>query len=147
MTCAAKAERPLSMGRATVTGKVGRNGFTFIELMLVLVLIALLVSIVAPVVSRSIDRAKESTLKEDLYVLRKSIDDYYADNGGYPLSLELLVEKRYIRHIPVDPITDSKTTWQLQRADASGGADQGGIADIHSGSELRASDGSFYKDW
>lgn len=121
------------------------RGFTLLELLLVLIIVALLASIVGPMLLGSISRARESTLKQDLYVLRKAIDDYYADNGKYPLELGDLVDKRYLRGIPADPVTERRDTWLALRADNSRGPQ--GIVDIHSGSELAANDGTFYRDW
>lgn len=134
------------MAPGTKTGS-GERGFTLIELLLVLLLVALLVSLVAPVVTGSVQRAKESTLKENLYVLRKAIDDYYADTGKYPADLDELVQKRYVRKIPRDPITESKDTWQLVRSDGDGRSDRSGIIDLHSGSDAVASDGTAFKEW
>lgn len=119
------------------------RGFTLVELLLVLFLVALLASLVMPVATRSVDQAKESALKADLQVLRKAIDDYYANTGSYPASLSILVEKRYIRRVPVDPLTDRETTWIEIRVEDSGG----GIRDVHSGAEGSASDGKPYRDW
>lgn len=115
------------------------------ELLFVLVIVALLAAIVGPSLTGGIDRARESALKEDLFVMRKAIDDYYADNGKYPHSLEILVEKRYLRSIPVDPITERFETWVLLRNGYSG--TDNGIVNIKSGSDLQARDGSSYKDW
>ena len=121
------------------------RAFTLIELLLVLLIVALLASLVTPVVTGGVQRARESTLKEDLYALRKAIDDYYADNGSYPGELDELVKKRYLRRIPTDPVTDKRDTWQLVRSedDKSGK----GILDVRSGSQDKASDGSYFKDW
>jgi general secretion pathway protein G len=124
-----------------------RSGFTLIELLLALLIVALLASIVAPVVTGSIFRARESTLKEDVYTMRKAIDDYYADNGAYPAELEELVKKRYLRHIPIDPVTEKRDTWVLTRAEDEKSGKSGGISDVHSGSEEKANDGTYYKDW
>ena len=121
------------------------RGFTLLELLFVLIIVALLASSVGPMLVGSISRARESTLKQDLYVLRKAIDDYYADNGKYPGELGELVEKRYLRGIPADPVTEQRDTWLLVRADSDKGPK--GIVDVHSGSELTANDGSFYRDW
>lgn len=121
-------------------GNKNITGFTIVELLVVLVLVSLLASLVTPVVTKSILRAKESTLKEDLMLIRKSIDDYYADTSKYPENLETLVEKRYIRKIPADPITDSKTTWKFVDED-------NGISDIKSGSDGTAMDGTKYNEW
>ena len=122
-----------------------QKGFTLLELLFVLVIVALLAAIVGPSLTGGIDRARESALKEDLFVMRKAIDDYYADNGKYPPSLEILVEKRYLRSIPVDPITERFETWVLLRNGYSG--TDNGIVNIKSGSDLQARDGSSYKDW
>lgn len=122
-----------------------RGGFTLIELLLVLLLIALLASLAAPVVTGSIHRAREATLKENLFVLRKAIDDYYADAGAYPAELDVLVEKRYIRRIPVDPVTEHRDSWFLVRAEDARG--QSGIVDVRSGSEEKDGNGVPYKEW
>lgn len=121
------------------------RGFTMIELLLVLTLIALLASIAVPVVTGSVLRAKESTLKESLYTLRKAIDDHYADTNSYPSDLETLVQKRYIRKIPTDPITDRRDSWVLVRTEDSQG--QGGIIDVRSGSEEKDGAGVTYMEW
>lgn len=121
------------------------KGFTAIELLLVLVMIAILASIVAPVVTRSIDRAKESTLKENLFILRKTLDDYYADKGRYPATLEELVKAHYLRQIPADPMTESNTSWVTVMSEASG--EQPGIIEVRSGSKLKSSEGVPYEQW
>jgi general secretion pathway protein G len=117
------------------------------ELLLVLLLVALLASLVTPVVTGGIQRARESTLKEDLYALRKAIDDYYADTGAYPAELEELVKKRYLRRIPPDPLTEKRDTWVLVRSEDDRAGKGNGILDIRSGSQEKASDGSYFKDW
>ena len=124
-----------------------RRGFTLIEMLLVLMLIALLATLVTPVVTGGIARARESTLRADLYALRKAIDDYYADNGTYPPELDELVTKRYLRRIPSDPVTESRDTWILVRAEEDKAAKAGGILDVRSGSPEQARDGSLFKDW
>ncbi len=121
------------------------RGFTLLELLFVLVIVAMLAGIVGPMLAGSIGRARESTLKEDLFVLRKAIDDYYADNGKYPGELTELVDKRYLRGLPADPVTERRDTWITVRADDGRGT--GGIVDVRSGSELAANDGTFYRDW
>jgi len=121
------------------------RGFTLMELLVVLTLIAVLASLVAPVVSSSILRAKEATLKENLFIMRKAIDDYYADQGDYPGSLQQLVEKRYIRKLPIDPLTDRGDSWVEVRAEEDG--KPGGVIDVRSGSEEKSADGTAYRDW
>ena len=120
------------------------RGFTLLELLFVLTIVALLAGIVAPTLTGSIARARESTLKEDLYVLRKAVDDYYADTGKYPRELDILIQRRYLRAIPVDPITQRRDTWILVRADDDRG---GGIIDVLSGSDLTGDNGTPYKNW
>lgn len=114
------------------------------ELLVVLMLIALLASIVTPVVTKSITRAKESTLKENLFIMRKAIDDYYADKGRYPEQLENLRDEKYLRFIPLDPLTE-QSQWDYSYADDEQSAP--GIIDIHSQSSQQSSDGSYYNAW
>ena len=121
------------------------RGFTLLELLFVLLIVALLAGIVGPMLVGSISRARESTLKEDLHVMRRAIDDYYADNGKYPGELAELADKRYLRGIPADPVTERRDTWIAVRTGNDRGL--GGIVDVHSGSELAAHDGTYYRDW
>lgn len=121
------------------------RGFTLMELLLVLALVALLASLSAPMVNNSIVRARESALKEDLYIMRKAIDDYYADVGAYPNELSVLVEKRYLRRIPTDPFTDRADSWVLVRDDSEGSSN--GIMDVLSGAEGEAQSGDPYREW
>lgn len=132
------------MGPTTMNGRIPKAGFTLIELLLVLTLIAMLAGLAVPIVSKSIQRAKGATLKEDLYLLRKNINDFYADHGHYPQTLEELVSERYIRALPVDPLTESYDTWQLEMAT---GEDEEGIRDVRSGYEGEAPDGTRYEEW
>jgi type II secretion system protein G len=122
------------------------QGFTLVELLLVLLIVALLASLTAPVVTNSVQRARESSLKQSLQVVRKAIDDYYADTGAYPPTLEALVEKRYIRKLPKDPVTDRVDSWVLVRSREGQSGAEGGIVDVQSGSEEKSSDGTPYRD-
>jgi len=133
------------MERNIRIGNVKQSAFTLIELLVVLLLISILASIVTPIVTKSIDRAKESTLKENLLVMRKALDDYYADKGTYPTELSALAEDKYIRKIPIDPITEQSDTWQTELSDSEEG--ESGIIDIHSGAQGTSIDGSAYSDW
>ena len=121
-----------------------RAGFTLIELMVVLAIIATLLSIAAPRYVGSLERSKEAVLKEDLYQLRDAIGKYYGDKGRYPESLQALAAERYLRRVPVDPITDSSLTWLLV---APVDPESRGVFDVRSGAPGRASDGSAYFDW
>jgi general secretion pathway protein G len=120
------------------------RGFTLVELLVVLAIIAVLLSIAAPRYSGSVDRAKEAVLRENLASLRDALDKHYSDTGLYPLKLEELVDKRYLRRIPLDPVTDSPVTWILVPPPDP---EKGGIADVHSGSRDKARDGTFFKEW
>ena len=115
------------------------------ELLLVLAFVAILASLALAVVTNSVQHARESTLKENLYVMRKAIDDYYADKGKYPASLEVLVENRYIRKLPVDPMTGRVDSWVIIQSEAERG--EPGIIDVRSGSEDKSDDGVAYRDW
>ena len=120
------------------------KGFTLVELLVVMTIIALLVSIVAPRYFHSVTKAEEAVLKEDLHLMRDELDKYHADTGAYPDTLDDLVNKKYLRAIPVDPITQSATTWIL--IPPSNG-EQGNIFDIKSGAPGNAKDGAAYGDW
>jgi general secretion pathway protein G len=122
----------------------GSRGFTLIELMVVMSVIALLLTIVVPRYFKGVDRAREAVLKEDLNQMRGAIDQFFADRGVYPSSLDELVERDYVRRIPEDPITESKTTWVIV---APRNADLSGVFDVKSGAPGVALDGSVYSDW
>jgi general secretion pathway protein G len=126
-----------------VTVRRRRSGFTLIELMVVMAIIATLLTLVIPRYFGSVDRSKEVVLKQSLATVRDAIDKHYADTGKYPESLQELVDKRYLRSMPVDPLTDSTTTWQIvPPADAS----KGGVYDIHSGAPGTTSDGKPFSE-
>jgi general secretion pathway protein G len=118
---------------------VRRSGFTLIELIVVMAIIATLLTIALPRYFGSVERSKEVTLRQSLNVMREAIDKFNADNGRYPEKLEDLVEKRYIRAIPVDPITESVATWVI--VPVPGAMAQGTVYDVRSGAEGNASDG------
>ncbi len=133
------------MGHGTVTGRAALRGHTLIELLLALFILALLAGLVAPMVTGGVQRAKESALKEDLYRMRKAIDDFYADTGAYPPELEELVKKRYLRSVPADPLTESRASWRLVWSEE--GDDAKGIIDVHSGSDDVDGEGVAYAEW
>ena len=119
------------------------RAFTLIELLVVMAIIATLLMLVVPRYFGSVDRSKEVVLKQSLATVRDAIDKYYGDTGKYPESLQGLVDKRYLRSMPVDPLTDSTTTWQIvPPPDAS----KGGVYDIHSGAPGTASDGKPFSE-
>jgi general secretion pathway protein G len=117
-----------------------------IEILIVVSIIGILITLAQPSFTRAVVAAKEATLKENLFILRDVIDQFYADNTKYPATLGELAEKGYIRRVPKDPITASADTWVLVQATDEQGQ-PAGIFDVKSGSDRTASDGSKYSDW
>lgn len=128
-----------------MTQKICRlGGFTLIELLVVLAVIATLLSLVAPHYIGSVDKAKETVLRENLATLRTTLDKYFADRGQYPETLDELVVERYLRSIPEDPITDSRTTWELLPPPEK---IKGAVFDVKSSAPGLGRDGIAYRDW
>lgn len=121
-----------------------RRGFTLIELLVVLAVLAILASMVAPMYMDRVEDAREAVLKQNLVGLRQAIDQYYRDKGRYPGSLKALVEDRYIRSIPVDPVTQSDATWVA--VPPSAGATNA-VFDVKSGATGKARDGTEFAQW
>jgi general secretion pathway protein G len=125
------------------------EGFTLIELLVVISLIMILAAVSLNQYRNSVTYAKEAALKSDLFLVRDAIDQYYADKGRYPDSLDALVSESYLRQVPRDPFTLSSTTWQTIQAPPQPGTVSAspGVYDIKSGSDMTAMDGSRYADW
>ena len=123
-----------------------RRGFTLIELLVVMSIVALLASIVAPRYFNSLQRGKEVALRQTLATVRDAIDQFAADKGRYPDSLDELVSARYLRQTPEDPITGQREGWRLQPPPADSGV-SGAVYDLHSGAPGAGSDGTAYADW
>jgi general secretion pathway protein G len=119
-----------------VTGESARPeksaGFTLLELLVVMTIIGTLLTIAVPRYFRSLEHSRQVVLRQDITTLRETIDRFYGDTGKYPESLAVLVERHYLRAIPVDPITKSAETWILTRAEDS---EDNGVKDVHSGAE------------
>ena len=134
---------------ARVRPRARNSGFTLIELMIVMSLIVVLAGIGLATHTNAQTRAREAVLKEDLFRMRDTIDQYYADKNEYPPALDALVSGRYLRGIPVDPFTNSSDTWQttMSETDPANPSAQPGIYDVKSGSDRTAIDGTQYAEW
>jgi general secretion pathway protein G len=121
-----------------------RAGFTLIELLVVMSIIALLLSIAVPRYFKTLERSRETVLKQDLSVMREAIDKHYGDLGQYPDSLAALVERNYIRAVPEEPISKAPDGWAPVVSDDP---DHPGIRDLHSNAEGVGSDGRPFKEW
>ncbi len=121
-----------------------RRGFTLIELLVVMTIIAALLAIAAPRYFNSVARSHEVALRQSLLTMRDAIDKFQADTGQFPETLDALVEKKYLRAVPIDPLTDSLSTWVIVPPSDD---KKTGVYDVKSGAEGRAQDGSEFKDW
>ena len=138
--CRSELQRPRKLKR--------RRGFTFVEIMVVVTIIVILISMAIPIYNRSITRAKESVLHNNLFTLRQVIDQYSYDKQKAPQNLQELVTEGYLRKIPVDPMTGS-SEWRTIMEDASQSINQSepGIWEVKSTSDKTSLDGTPYSDW
>src|SRR4029078_12823050 len=129
--------------------RASSRGFTMIELLVVLALIVILATMGMTQYRNSVVHAKEAVLRQDLCHMRDAIDQYYADKGQYPTTLDALVSEGYLRKLPEDPFTKSTTTWQSvpSEPDPNNPSAEPGVFDVKSGSEATALDGTKYSDW
>lgn len=129
--------------------KRAQDGFTLVELMVVMLIIGVLAAIAIPSYISSLKAAREAVLKEDLHVMRQAIDSYTMDKQKGPQSLDDLVQAGYIKEIPSDPMTHSTSTWVTATSDTLESVDQSepGINDVHSGSDEMGSNGEPYSNW
>jgi general secretion pathway protein G len=136
--------------RANRSGRLRqRDGFTLIEMLIVISIILILVSIVVPIYTTSIVHARESVLRDDLFTMRSLIQQYTFDKSKAPQSLDDLVQAGYLKQIPIDPFTNSRDTWVTDQEDVMLSVDQSepGIVDVHSGASQTAADGTAYSTW
>ncbi len=123
------------------------KGYTLLELMIVVAIAGILITLAVPTFQQSALKAREATLKQNLFTIRAVLDQYYADNNAYPQSLSDVVEAGYLREVPTDPFTKAADTWELVPEDNVGEDEVGGIFNIRSGSNLVSSSGTPYKEW
>ena len=147
-------EHPPKLSSATTRRIYGCRGFTLIELMIVVSIIGILAAIAVPNYQWSVIKAKEAVLREALYNFRTTLDQYYADQGKYPDSLDDLKQKQYMRTMPKDPFTGKDDSWVTveppppQGTTGSGPTtDPGKVYDVHSGSDLLGTNGTPYNEW
>jgi general secretion pathway protein G len=141
---AASRQRSAANCKLPTANSRSESGFTLVELMVVLAVLALLVSIVAPKAIGGVTRAEEAVLRQDLALMRDALDKHYSDAGRYPAALHELVGKRYLRSIPVDPLTHSSATWiAVPPADP----DKGSVYDVRSGAPGVGTNGTPYAQW
>jgi len=148
MMCIPYLPAPDSTASLIGNGEAAREmkgaGFTLIELLVVMAIIATLLTVAVPRYFHSLDESKEAVLHQDLSTMRDAIDHYYGDTGKYPNTLAALVTHRYLKAIPVDPITDSAASWVAIPPDTAG---LGGVYDVRSGAKGKALDGTSYNRW
>lgn len=120
------------------------SGFTLIELLVVMAIIGTLLTLAVPRYFKTVQKARETVLRQDLAILREAIDKFYSDLNQYPDSLQALADKRYVRAVPPDPFTKAADTWVLIQ---STDPDHPGVKDLHSGAEVNASDGTAVATW
>jgi general secretion pathway protein G len=125
------------------------NGFTLIELLVVMMIIVILAGTGLALYANSVRKAHEAALKQDLFLMREALDQYYADKNKYPASLEALVDEKYLRGVPKDPFTNSTDSWQIELSEPEPGNPlaEPGVFNVKSGSEETGIDGSLYSEW
>jgi general secretion pathway protein G len=143
------ATPPFREATAEPNRRKSEQGFTLLELMIVMVIIGILAAIAVPAYVNAVRSAREATLKADLYTMRRAIDSYTVDKQKAPQSLEDLVQAGYLKSMPVDPFTHRSDTWVPAQSDVLSSVDQTepGIDDVHSGAQLVGSDGTAYNTW
>ena len=134
------------MERSIVIGK-SEKGFSLLELMIAMFILIILLSVALPTYQRSVQHARETVLKENLWQMRKSIDQYNADKGKLPKSIDDLVEGKYLRERPVDPVTDTTEWEEIHDADPNSPDGEEGMVNVKSTSQEQDSEGKAYSEY
>jgi general secretion pathway protein G len=134
----------MTEARSVHNAHSAQRGFTLIELLVVLAIIGTLLSLALPRYNGSVDKSKEAVLRQNVATLRDAIDKFHGDTGKYPQSLDDLVEKQYLRRIPLDPVTNSEKTWVTVPSED---ADDPGVMDVKSGASGKSRTGQLFQDW
>lgn len=132
------------VAKRRVPEAIALRGFTLIELLVVMAIIATLLTLAVPRYYGSLEKAREAVLREDLATMRDALDKFFSDTGVYPEDLEDLVHRKYLRSIPVDPVTESAATWIMVPPDDRR---RGGVYNVKSGADGESRNGSSYRDW
>ncbi len=137
------------MARSTLSGNKFRRGFTIVEMIIVMTIISIILSLAIPIYQKSLVRARESVLKNNLFTMRTVIDEYTYDKQKAPQDLRDLVDAGYLRSIPVDPMTGRSDTWRTVQEDSLASVNQTepGIYDVKSGSDQKSLEGTPYAEW
>ena len=140
---------PLRLRERARVSKGWQRGFTLIELMVVMAIISIILSIALPIYTKSLVRAKESVLRNNLFTMRNMIDEYTVDKQKAPESLQALVSDGYLRQVPQDPMTGSDSTWRviMEETPVGGSNNPPGIFDVKSGSDKTSLEGTPYSEW
>ena len=128
-----------------LTRRNTHEGYSLIELMIVVAIIGILVALAVPSFQQSAVKAREAALKQNLHTIRTVLDQHYADKGFYPPSLETLVEAGYLRQVPMDPFTEAADAWVIEFEENPDEED--GMFDVHSSSDALSTNGTPYNEW
>lgn len=134
-------------GRKPISRRSSEVGFTLLELMIVMAILVILAAVALPRYQAVVVHAKEASLKDDLFQMRKAIDQFAADKGKLPQDLDELASSHYLREIPKDPITDANDWNQVMGEDPASVEGGSGLADVHSSSTETSTEGTAYSEW